>query len=167
MIEVSYSFLKLGPIGQAPLDMVPNSETGNYRFWRAASLAKIALNIEDGRPALNAGSSNDPTIYFFDELSSPLFGARTQAVYWADRYSHQRQLTGSDINRLLEKYRIPFKKQWLPTVVLALNEKYNDLVLPPNASDPARTGVDLRRFIGLEDIDPHSRETIEGILSLP
>ena len=154
-------FIGIGPLGQVTIEPVPEAERMRYRFWRATSVAKLALVFATTGPRMNLGDGC--TIHFFDNNDS--WSAYDDAVKWADYLIHT-QIKPSDIRALERLTGRLLTKQHLPRLVFALDEQFNDERLPV-CLHPNSPGVELNRPVGLADIDPYSRallgELLEGV----
>lgn len=154
-------FLSIGPMGQVPLELVPEEERRNFRFWRATSVAKLALVFESGKTTINLGT--DPAIHFFDNYD--MNSAYSDALLWGDTVIHS-QLKASDMRALTRLTGRPLVRQHLPRIVFALDQQFNDLSARPSTI-AASPGVDLGQRFDISDIDPYSREFLEELLLEP
>lgn len=152
-------FLGVGPIGRVPIECVPEDQRRQYRFWRATSLAKLALVFETGATSINLDTN--PTIHFFDNNDSNR--AYEDALLWADTVVHA-QLKPRDMRELTRLTGQELVREHLPRIVFALDTPFNDLRNSIGV-DLARPGVDLHRSFDLADIDPYSRDFIETLLA--
>lgn len=146
------NFESLYEMGKIAVEPVPKDERAKYRYWRGASLAKIAINLARGHTTLNAGS--DLVAHVTDSYAYALSAATDGA--------RLTQLTGRDRAELSELTGHPLGSP-LPGIVIALNEVFNTLEL--SASEyGSQHGFVLQRPLTMEMLDPYSQTAIEDLL---
>src|SRR3954469_22348378 len=78
------------------IDPVPQEKRGNYRYWRAADLGKIALNVNAGNLILN--SRPGWPIQFYDNYSAAR--TRTELLSGPENPLKQSKLTPHEQSEL-------------------------------------------------------------------
>jgi len=117
----------------------------------------LAVLFESGRSTINLG--DDDAIHFFDNYDTGT--AYADAVRWADAVIHS-QIKATDMRALTRLTGKQLVRQHLPRMVLALDTGYNGIRVNTASHAP---GVDLRRKVGLGDVDPYSRDFLQQLFA--
>lgn len=152
-------FDSLYDLGQTVIEAVPIEERDRFRYWRGAHMGKIALNFDRGCQTLTA--SADGTAHFADDYDSALGFA--QNVFAG--ISRMQQFSDTERTDLSSRSGHELYAE-LPSIVFALDESFNELVLPKAiATVGIGYGYILDRYIRPDMIDPYSRAKIETLLA--
>jgi hypothetical protein len=139
-------------LGAVVLEPVPLEQRQMYKYWRGASLAKLALNFARGVRTLNAGT--DPVAHFTESYSYAVNTSKhssRQTQWTAEDKIELSQVTGRDIEAPL------------PSIAFALDERYNGIHMR-HATQGMGHGYVFEGHLPLSMIDPYSRELITELL---
>jgi len=145
------NFEALYAMGGIVIEAVPEEQRARYRYWRGASLGKIAMNFARGIKTLNAGQ--DPVLHFTNEYYYAANVARDAGritQFTNDDRAELAALTGED------------PATPLPEIVFALDERYNGLCMPPSSRGMGH-GVVYEGYLTTSMVDEYSRAVIEGM----
>ena len=146
------NFEVLYDMGDTVIEAVPEDQRTRYKYYRGASLGKIAMNLARGVNTLNAGQ--DPVLHFTDTYDYAVNVARdTTRVTQLNNNDRVElaDLTGEDPMRAL------------PRIVYALDDKYNAIDMTPSSIGMSH-GVVYGGYLYASMIDEYSRAVIEGLI---